>query len=142
MDCSKMSRREFQRLTAAAFGGLVAGSALAGSALADDAPPSILNDPHVCRGLNQCKEKGGGDNKGKNSCAGQGSCATADKHDCKGQNSCKGDGGCGENPGENACKGKGSCEVPLKGDMWKTARKNFEKAMKKADKTFGDAPEK
>lgn len=142
MDQSKMNRRDFQRLTTAAFGGILAGTALGGYAFADDEPASLLNDPHICRGLNLCKGKGGGETKGQNSCAGQGSCATADKHDCKGQNSCKGDGGCGEHPGENSCKGKGSCGVPLTGKMWKTARKNFEAGMKKAGKTFGDAPEK
>lgn len=144
MDASKMNRRDFQRLTAAAFGGLVSGSVLVGSSFAaDDAGKSLLEEPHVCRGLNTCKAKGGcGATKGKNSCAGEGSCATVAHHDCKGKNDCKGQGGCGATPGENACKGKGSCEVPMTGKMWEKARANFEAAMKKAGKTVGPAPAK
>jgi hypothetical protein len=58
-------------------------------------------------------------------------------------NDCAGTGGCGEKPGENNCKGMGECAVPLKDDKtWEKARKNFEAAMKKADKKFGDAPKK
>ena len=34
----------------------------------------------------------------------------------------------------------GGCEVPLKKEAWAKARTNFEAAMKKAGKTFGDAP--
>ena len=106
---------------------------------------STLEDPkpHVCRGLNTCKGKGGcGATKGKNACAGQGGCATAAKHDCKGQNACKGEGGCGATPGKNACKGKGSCAVPLSDKTWAKARATFEAAMKKAGKEFGSAPPK
>ncbi|HTU27492.1 MAG TPA: hypothetical protein VMF30_18935 [Pirellulales bacterium] len=141
---SELNRRDFQRLTAAALGGVIGGSLLQGHALAaDDTGKSLLDEPHVCRGLNACKEKGGcGKTKGKNECAGQGNCATAEKHDCKGQNACKGQGGCGEHPGENTCKGKGSCEVLLKDAAWKKARANFEAAMKKAGKKFGPAPPK
>ena len=76
----------------------------------------------------------------KNDCAGQGDCATAKAHVCKAHNDCAGLGGCGENPGENKCKGMGGCEVPLKDEAWAKARKNFEAAMKKAGKKFGDAP--
>jgi len=143
MDASNMNRRDFQRLTAAAFGGMVSGSLLTGHAFAaDDEPKSLLEEPHVCRGLNTCKGKGGGDAKGKNSCAGEGSCATVAKHSCKGDNECKGQGGCGATPGENSCKGKGSCAVPMEGKMWDKARANFEAAMKKAGKKVGPAPAK
>ncbi len=144
MDESKMSRRDFQRLTAAAFGGVVGGSVLLRRGFAaDDAAKSLLDEPHVCRGLNTCKGKGGcGATKGKNGCAGQGGCATAMKHTCKGDNACKGQGGCGENPGENSCKSKGSCAVPLSDKAWGKARANFEAAMKKAGKTVGPAPAK
>jgi hypothetical protein len=100
-----------------------------------------LQDPHVCRGINTCKNKG---EKGTtNECAGQGHCATVKSHSCQGMNDCKGQGGCGENPGENECKGKGGCAVPLdagKKMTWQKARKRFEELMKKAGKTFGDAP--
>ena len=50
--------------------------------------------------------------------------------------------GCGEHPGENQCKGMGECAVPLSDKAWAKARKNFEAAMKKAGKKFGDAPKK
>ena len=117
---ASLSRRDFSRLTMAAFGGVLLGTTLVGHAAdkkADHDPALLLQDKHVCRGLNTCKTKGKG----------------AD-------NSCKGQGGCGEYPGQNSCKGLGSCEVPLKEKTWKTARKAFEAQMKKAGKTFGDAP--
>jgi hypothetical protein len=55
-------------------------------------------------------------------------------------NDCAGEGGCGEHPGENECKGRGECAVPLSDKPWAKARKNFEAAMTKAGKKFGDAP--
>lgn len=136
---SNLSRRDFGKLTAAAFGGVLLGSALISSAAEQGQhdPELLLQEKHVCRGLNTCKGKGKG---GDNSCAGMGNCALADTHACKGDNACKGQGGCGEYPGQNSCKGLGSCEVPLKKKTWKTARKAFEAQMKKAGKTFGDAP--
>ena len=140
-----MDRREFHKLAAAAVGGLVAGASLAATA-AEDKPkkkdpdkPLLLQEPNVCRGLNQCKGKGKGK---KNDCAGMGACATAKAHTCKGENDCTGLGGCGEKPGENKCKGMGGCAVPLKDHAWAKARKNFEAAMTKAGKKFGDAPKK
>jgi hypothetical protein len=139
MDKSEMNRREFQRLTGAALGGLIAGAGLIGSTAeaAGNDPANILSDPHVCRGINACKGKGA---DGKNTCAGTGSCATAAAHTCHKANACKGQGGCGGHPGENACKGQGACAVPLNKSSWAKARKTFEAAMKKAGKTFGDAP--
>lgn len=141
-----LNRRDFQRLTMAALGGLMAGAGVPSgdAAAADDKPKSLLEEPHVCRGLNTCKGKGGcGGIAKKNECAGMGGCATAKKHDCGGQNDCKGQGGCGANPGENACKTKGSCAVPLEhAGAWDRARKHFEEAMKKAGKKFGPAPKK
>jgi hypothetical protein len=148
-----LTRRDLNRLALAALGGLTAG-ALAGcsggktqpAAGPDrknkqaDATPRLLQDPHVCRGINSCK------NKGKtgttNDCAGQAHCATVAAHDCNGMNDCKGQGGCGEHPGENECKGKGGCEVPLSDKTWPKARKRFEELMAQAGKTFGDAPPK
>ena len=140
INVTNLSRRDFGRLTAAAFGGVLLGSTLAGRAAGKDDkhdPELLLQDKHVCRGLNTCKTKGKG---ADNSCAGMGNCAIADKHSCKGENACKGQGGCGEYPGQNSCKGLGSCEVPLEKKTWKSARKAFEAQMKKAGKTFGDAP--
>jgi hypothetical protein len=134
---SNLSRRDFAHLTAAAFGGVLLGSTLIARADEKDAKHDaelLLQDKHVCRGLNTCKGKGKG---GENSCAGTGNCAMAEKHSCKGENACKGQGGCGEYPGQNSCKGQGSCEVPLSKKTWKTARKAFEAQMKKKGKTFG-----
>jgi hypothetical protein len=152
-----LNRRDLHRLALAALGGLTAG-AVAGCAggnattkaptAADkdqkdkeaDALPRLLQDPHVCRGINTCKNKG---KKGTtNECAGRAHCATVTAHDCNGMNACKGQGGCGEHPGENECKGKGGCEVPLSDKTWPKARKRFEELMTKAGKKFGDAPPK
>lgn len=142
MDNSDLNRRDFQRLTLAALGGLAVGAGLPVSAEAA-AEKTLLDEPHVCRGLNACKNRGGcGESKGKNDCAGQGTCATAQKHGCNADNACKGQGGCGEKPGENACKGQGACAVPLGSETWSKAREHFEAAMKKAGKPFGPAPKK
>ena len=152
MKNSDLNRRDFNRLSMAAFSGIVAGSlagcskapapatggegeSAAGSAATEENVSLLLQEPHVCRGLNTCKTD-------KNDCAGMGSCASVDKHECAGTNACKGQGGCGENPGENTCKGKGHCSIPLMDHAWKSARKNFEDAMKNAGKTFGEAPER
>ena len=152
-----LTRREFNRLTAAAFGGVVAGT-MAGCTGGDEPDPDananpdataeteseepsslLLGEKHVCRGLNMCKGQGAG---GSNDCAGMGACATIAAHDCATHNECKGQGGCGAKPGENECKGKGSCGVPLMDHAWGTARKNFEAAMKEEGKEVGGAPEK
>jgi hypothetical protein len=137
-----LSRRDFGKLTMAAFGGVLLGTAVASRAAESDEkhdPELLLQDKHVCRGLNTCKGKSKATD---NSCAGMGNCATAEAHSCKGDNTCKGQGGCGEYPGQNSCKGQGGCDVPLKEKTWKKARKAFEAQMKKAGKTFGDAPKK
>jgi hypothetical protein len=161
MNSPTLNRRDLTRLALAALGGLVTG-ALAGcggnTTTAGKAPPGtaptdgargtaageklsrLLEDPHVCRGINTCKNKG---KKGTtNECAGQAQCATVAAHDCNGMNDCKGEGGCGEKPGENECKGKGGCEVPLSDKTWPKARKRFEELMTKAGKKFGDPPPK
>jgi hypothetical protein len=160
----EMNRRDFTRWTAAAFGGVVAGS-IAGCAGGSDtdapaggtggamdaegsgaaSPPAegtpdvayLLEEPHVCRGLNTCEGKGAG---GDNACAGEGTCHTANKHTCHYENECKGQGGCGAHPGQNACKGQGECGVPLSKPTWETARAAFEKAMEAAGKQVGAAP--
>jgi hypothetical protein len=163
------SRRQFNHLALAALSGTLAGSILGCSGgkksnVADnkgagpsepDAEPAkadmaataktydenllLAGDPHVCRGLNQCKNQG----KSKmNECAGQGDCATAEKHACDGLNTCKGQGGCGEHPGQNQCKGQGACAVVLKDKTWDKARAKFEELMTAANKKFGPAPAK
>ena len=145
MQSFDLSRRQFTKFAAAAMGGLLAGARTVSAAADDDAKkdpskPLLLQEPHICRGLNPtCK----GEYKGKaNDCAGQSHGPSAKEHACKGQNDCAGLGGCGENPGENTCKGMGECAVPLKDMAWSKARKNFEAAMKKAGKKFGPAPAK
>jgi hypothetical protein len=157
MNDTTFSRRELCRLAIAALGGLTTGAlvgcgkntpptvadqATKGTDAKDlaDGAPRLLQDPHVCRGINTCKNKG--KKETTNDCAGRGSCATVAAHDCNGMNDCKGQGGCGEHPGENACKGKGGCEVPLSDKTWPKARKRFEELMTKAGKKFGDPPPK
>jgi hypothetical protein len=161
MNRSTLNRRDVNRLALAALGGLVTGASAGcggkpnvqnqpAKPAGPDEPvsqagesaglPRLLQDPHVCRGINTCK------NKGKpgttNQCAGQAHCATVASHDCNGMNDCKGEGGCGEHPGENQCKGQGSCAVPLSDKTWPKARKRFEELMAKAGKEFGEAPPK
>ena len=158
-----LNRRDLNRLALAALGGLASGALIGCGPAASTPPPDsdkpapdkntpkdqpaaadtprLLQDPHVCRGINTCKNKG--KKETMNECAGQGHCATVKSHSCQGMNDCKGQGGCGDNPGENECKGKGGCAVPLdagKKMTWQKARKRFEELMKKANKTFGDAP--
>lgn len=136
-----LTRRDFGKLTMAAFTGVLLGTTLAAQAAEGEKhdPALLLRDKHVCRGLNTCKGKG---KDGKNSCAGTGNCATTEAHSCKGDNACKGQGGCGEYAGQNSCKGTGDCSVPLDEKTWKKARKAFEAQMKKAGKTVGAAPKK
>src|SRR5262249_28583938 len=145
METPNQTRREFTKFAVAALGGLMAGLS-AGRAeeekrkTKDPDKPLLLQEPHVCRGLNAtCK----GEVKGKkHDCAGQANGPTVKEHKCKGMNDCAGEGGCGEKPGENKCKGEGECAVPLSDKAWAKARKNFEAAMKKAGKKFGAAPKK
>jgi hypothetical protein len=150
MSQEKLTRRDFNALTAAAVGGLVAGT-VAGCTTShtDQAPPAggtgnssttrpvAAGEKHVCRGLNACKGQGAG---GTNACAGQGACATASHHACGGLNDCKGQGGCGETAGENACKGMGGCHVPLGADKWDKVREKFEAKMQAAGKQVGPPP--
>jgi len=135
MASSEIDRRTFNQLTAAALGGITAGS-LAGCG--GQKPGAIAAaDVHLCRGLNDCKGKGKG---GDNACRGQGACATAKEHACGGQNDCQGKGGCGANAGENECKGKGSCRVPLMPTAWEKLRTKLEAQWKEKKLEHGDAP--
>jgi hypothetical protein len=131
-----VSRRDFGKLTLAAFGGVLAGSLLTGRTLFAGETAAAAGEKHLCCGLNACKSQGAG---AKNDCAGQGSCATVEAHGCTGMNDCKALGG-GDDPAVNDCKGKGGCGVPLSGDGWKKARAGFEASMSKAGKKFGPAP--
>ena len=81
----ELNRRDFSKLTMAAFGGMLAGTAASAAAQEkeskkDSKKNPLLVEPHVCRGLNTCKGKGKG---GDNACAGQGNCATVEAHSCK-----------------------------------------------------------
>lgn len=155
---SYLTRREWNRFAAAVVTALLTGCTSQGS---KPVPPSakvetnasgasqanatlnednLLKDPHICRGLNTCKNMGKSGTT--NDCAGQAHCATVVAHDCNGLNDCKGQGGCGEHPGENSCKGQGACAVPLTDKTWPKARKKFEELMAKAGKKPGDAPPK
>src|SRR5258708_34624964 len=85
-----LSRRDFGKLTMAAFGGMVLGTALAGHAAEGDDkhdPSLLLGEKHVCRGLNTCKGKAKG---GDNSLPGMGNRATRDAQSRKGENACTG----------------------------------------------------
>ena len=170
MKKTDLSRRDFNRLSMAAFGGVVAGT-FAGCANEgeDAAPPAAAPAGGTAAdgsGTTEPTEGGtpeAGDETasllmgdknvcrglnickghgagGENACAGTGACATVAAHECGEKNECKGQGGCGANPGENACKGMGGCAVPLKDHAWGTARANFEAAMKAAGKEAGPAP--
>jgi len=174
MGLRDLSRRDFNRLSMSAFAGTAAGAALVGcekkapsggsttkgsadggekdgdsGADGGSAPTTdtalLMQEPHVCRGLNTCKGKGAcktasNDCKGKNACAGQGKCASAKAHSCHKANECKGQGGCESTAGINACKEQGACAVPLSEKTWTKVRAAFEAEMKKADKTVGPAP--
>jgi hypothetical protein len=147
---NKIGRREFNRLSLAAMGGLATGASMIPGSLPADEEKKTGEAPkkelHVCRGLNSCKAKGAAvdlDGDGKpdiNACAGRGACATVKHTSCAGQNQCKGLGGCGENVANNACKGQGSCHIPLHEGPWKAARARFEAKMKKEKKKFGNPP--
>lgn len=143
MSNGELNRRDFQKLTAAALGGLAAGTVL-GCSTKPDAESSSAElrtpaDVHLCRGLNDCKGQGKGN---ENSCRGQGDCATASEHKCGGMNECKGLGGCGDTVGANDCKGKGGCQVPLMQGAWEKLRtKKTAEWTAKNDK-FGEPPPK
>jgi hypothetical protein len=76
MKPSDLSRRDFSKLAAAAFGGALLGAGSLVSAAAEEESP-LLKEPHVCCGLNTCKGTNGGK---ENDCAGTGHCAPAKKH--------------------------------------------------------------
>lgn len=146
----ELNRRDFNRLSMAALGGVVAGATV-GCGGSEPAAPPAANQPqsgtppvqtaaaeiHACRGMNSCKGLGAGKD---NACAGQGTCATTTHHDCATKNDCKGLGGCGGTAGKNDCKMMGGCHVPMHAGAWEDARKVFEEKMTAAGKKFKDAP--
>ena len=159
---SNLTRRDFTKLAAAAFGGVVTGtlvgcgdeksdksdsksSAGSDTKVGIEAPKTdvayLMNDKNVCHNLNTCKNNG----KGTHDCAGKSSChnLTADQS-CGGKNECKGQGGCKGAAGINECKTQGGCAVPLNDDAWAATRKLFEAQWKKEkpDTALGSAPAK
>ncbi len=156
MKQNRLTRRDINKMGMAAFGGLMAGSVSGCGAPQEETPPAEGNaapsdaaageteasmasvEPHLCRGLNSCKNQGA---SGNNECAGQGTCSSYAAHSCGGQNECKEQGGCGENPGLNDCKGEGHCAIPLMAPAWKTVRARFEKEMEAKNIKVGVPPE-
>ena len=151
MSADELTRRRFAKLTMAALAGASMGCTKGNDPATSAAKPKgllkdvtsenlLLQEPHVCRGLNACKGLARG---GKNDCAGQGTCATSMAHGCGGRNACKGQGGCGDNPGQNACKGQGKCGVPITmNPAWKKARKALEELATGHGFKLGDAPKR
>lgn len=135
MSLENLDRRQFQQLSSAALGGLLAGTMFGCGGGEKVAQAS--GEQHLCRGLNDCKGQGA---DAKNDCRGQGTCATVTAHSCHGENSCKGLGGCGDTAGANACKGQGGCSVPLMDSAWNTVRDRLVTKWKAADAKFGEAP--
>ena len=142
MAARSFDRREFNKLTSAALGGLAAG-AVVGCTKSGPVPVGggkvAAAELHLCRGLNECKGQG---KDAKNACRGQGTCATAKEHGCGGQNECKGLGGCGEEVGANDCKTKGGCHVPLMESAWDKLRKKKEAEWTEKKLEAGAAPAK
>ena len=160
MNLQELNRRDFHRLSMAAFGGALAGAMAgcgeekkpapgapaAGAGATRSQPPegaggadvASTGTEHGCRGLNACKNQGA---SGKNDCAGQGTCATKSwHHSCSTQNACKGQGGCSDNPLQNDCRGQGHCSIPLMKGTWEKAREHFVEKMKEVGKEVGEAP--
>lgn len=164
MNPADFDRRDFHKLSLAAFSGALTG-AMAGCAkqppaavpapgsaaaapgetpaaapatnLTDKQVELLTDEKHACRGLNACKGLG---RSKDNDCAGQGTCASVADSACGGQNECATLGGCGETAGLNDCKGTGGCHIPLMAGAWDKARAAFEVAMKKKSKDVGVAP--
>lgn len=167
---SNLTRRDFNKLAAAAFGGVVTGTMLGCGDKKDGekkdgekkdgekkdaaegsdtktgkgAAAGKTDEAFLLAEKHVCKGLNTCMNKGKsgeNSCAGQGTCHTAAEHTCHEQNQCKGEGGCGETAGINACKTQGGCDVPLKPDTWEKVRDKFETVYEaKNSKKVGAAP--
>ncbi len=135
----EIDRRTFNQLTAAALGGIAAGTlaGCGGNKPAANTAATAAAEVHLCRGLNDCKGKGKG---GENTCRGQGACATAKESSCGGKNECKGLGGCGANAGENECKGKGGCHVPLMEGAWNKLHAKLEAQWKEKKLVYGQPP--
>lgn len=123
-----LNRRDFTRLSAAAFGGLMAGS-LAGCTQSPPAPPSPQSGGAPAAGGDaggtEDAASGEAPTTGETASTDGGNFLLAEKHACRGLNICKGHGVDGMNEcagqgtcatiehhtcaGQNACKGQGGC---------------------------------
>ena len=108
MKKTDLSRRDFNRLSMAAFGGVVAGTFAGcanddGGGTASSTPPAS-NTPHDEAMPEEGSEANG---EGGEPAAGQetASLLMGDKNVCRGLNTCKGHGA----GGENSCAGTGAC---------------------------------
>jgi hypothetical protein len=170
MSLKDLNRRDFTRLSLAAFGGAMAG-AMTGCDSGPPTPaPTATGTGATGTGTSDAGTTGttpagdgdlpeGAENflvgadhvcRGLNSCKNKdtdGDNACAGQGDCAtisgtcgGSNECKGRGGCHGKAGVNSCKGEGGCHVPLMEDAWAEVRKVFEARMKADGKGFGEAP--
>jgi hypothetical protein len=125
---NELNRRDFTRLSAAAFGGLMAGS-MAGC---KSEPPPPTPAPSGTTPSGTTPDAGTGDGAEGETASSTtpaggegGNFLLAEKHACRGLNMCKGQGAGGDNAcagqgecatiehhtcaGQNACKGQGGC---------------------------------
>ena len=141
MSNSEFNRRQLQRLTLAAFGGMMAGASVAQAK--DEVPKKdkdknpLLGEPHVCRGLNVCKALGVDK---KNACAVRAFRHGESAHVSHAQRMSR-PGRLRRAPRRELLQSPRRM-VPLMDKTWDKARKRFEELMKKDKKEFGEAPPK
>src|SRR5262245_22633082 len=106
MDQSDLNRRDFHRLTMAAFGGALAGSMAGCSSNAPPAGPVPASKTGTAAAATTGADSAAAADESGSAAALENSIAAVgvEKHLCRGLNACKGQG----NEGENACAGQGS----------------------------------
>jgi len=125
MKKSHFSRRDFNRLSAAAFGGMMAGTMIGCQPAADDGDSGPANggpaDGGPADGGPADDGSGGRSDDAGDAGGGDDESASADVHVCRGLNACSGESnGCAGTSqcataaahtcgGQNACKGQGGC---------------------------------
>lgn len=112
MKKSDLSRRDFNQLTMAAFGGVVAGSVVGCSDGGGEAGSETASaDTGGTEGGDTTETDGGGITEAGGEGEGEAvSLLMGEKHVCRGLNMCKGHGA----GGENACAGQGACATYAK----------------------------